>query len=76
MSNGPGILNPWFVVQKLNENRHMVFFHSVDEGDPFSPIKGTALLFMSLHSASRVALAEAAEVRVLFSNDDAKEFGR
>ena len=73
--NGPTVFAPWFVVQKLKRGE-LVYFYSVDSGDPFTSKKAEAMLFTNLHSASRVALAEVAEVRALFSDDDAKEFGR
>lgn len=77
----PTILGPWFVVQRMEYNDTMGplgmrYYTSMDDGGrTFTAEKKRALIFASLHSASSVAAAETAEVRVLSSREDAKEFG-
>lgn len=76
MSN-PTLLSPWYLVQKLSGSDMEYFQATEKEGDPhFTKKKKEATLFMSLHAASRVALAEVAEVRVLFDSTQVREFGR
>ena len=76
----PSVLGPWFVVQKFKSLAmlgEMYYYRSQEEGgDCFTESKRGALLFMSLASAARVAAAEGAEVRVLTTKEEAKEFGR
>lgn len=78
----PTTLGPWFVVQRLTfESTNIItgveyYQHAEDGDDLWTGDKKVALMFMSLHHAARVAEAEAAEVRVLSSREDAKEFGR
>jgi hypothetical protein len=55
----------------------MSYYQHAEDGDGlWTADKKVALLFMSLQQAARVAGAEAAEVRVLTTRDEAKEFGR
>jgi len=83
----PTILGPWFVV--LREHRGpttydddvilgMEYYTAIDGGasTAFQTDPKQALLFMSLHAASRVAAAEVAWVRVLTTKEEAAEFGR
>ena len=85
----PTVLGPWFVVQRLNEGDpfvagggpsddvHMEYYqHGEDGEDLWTRDKKLACLFVSLHTADRVAAATVGEVRVLTSLDHAKEFGR
>lgn len=84
----PTILSPWFVVQRLKSDGTisgdyvgMEYYTSVEEGGPTFQEgrrggKKVALIFMSLHSATRVAASEGAEVRVLSSKAEMEEFGR
>ena len=74
--NYPTVLSPWFAVQRLDKKGKLEYYHSVEDGEPFRSTKGTSMLFTTLQSASRVALAEVAEVRVIFDKDGANEFGR
>lgn len=79
----PTPLSPWFVVQRIGKRGVLEFYHSPvtepREGEPvelFTQTKSIVMLFQTLQQASRVAEAEAAEVRVLYSKEGAKEFGR
>ena len=72
MSGNPSLLAPWYVVMKAGP----LYFSTVDETNPFTKHKEKALLFMSLHSAHRVAEAEEAMIRVLVTDKHLKEFGR
>jgi len=76
----PTLLSPWFVVQKFATLSHLgcaQFYTAMDDGNTtFVEDENKAMIFMSLHSAYRVAQAEGAHVRVLASADDVKEFGR
>lgn len=82
--SSPTTLAPWYVVFKVH-NGELIYFQSdysddIDEetGRPytFSPNERGALIYHSLASAKRVAAAEGAMVRVLLTEDDAKEFER
>ncbi len=72
----PTVLAPWFVVQmqpKLDGG--MRYYRTDEEGKPiWTESPGEAFLFMSLHSAYRVARATAGEVRALCDKDDLSEF--
>lgn len=85
----PTTLSPWFVVQRIGCECNpaaggvcecggaMEYYTNADEGTTifqFDPRR--AMLFMSLAQASRVALSEGAEVRVLATKEEADEFGR
>lgn len=78
----PSQLGPWFCIQRLtyDENDKITgyeYYQHAEDGDGlWTADKKVALLFMSLQQAARVAGAEAAEVRVLTTRDEAKEFGR
>ena len=80
----PTILSPWFVVQRMysvtpNRAPHdgMEYYCSQEVGaDSWTDDKRSAMLFMSIHSAARVAQAEAAEIRALVTAQEAEEFGR
>ena len=80
----PTVLGPWFVVQRLKDDGSvsgdyvgMDYYTAMADGTTtFSMDKHRTLLFMSLASAARVAIAETAEVRVLTTQEDAAEFGR
>jgi hypothetical protein len=75
-------LGPWFVVQRINYSGLDVplfmeyYQHAEDGDDMWTPNKKVALLFMSIQQAARVAQAETAEVRVLTTKEEAKEFDR
>jgi len=84
----PTVLGPWYIVQRLmsereaaeetNDNYPRVLYYTAMEDGPamFQTNKKRAMLFMSLGSASRVAAAEVAEVRVLTTKEEGEEFGR
>ena len=81
----PTILSPWFVVQKFSPCAHckaanfgMIEYYMMPEDRPglFTPDKKRAAIFMSIHSAARVAQSEAAEVRALTTEEEVTEFGR
>jgi len=78
----PTTLGPWFVVQRISYSGLDVpmfveyYQHSEDGDGLWTHDKKVALLFMSIQQAARVAQAETAEVRVLTTKEDAKEFGR
>jgi hypothetical protein len=78
----PTYLGPWHVVQRLTFNDDdaitgVEYYQASDEGDEsWTTIKDRALLFMTINQAGRVADAETAEVRTLYSKEGAKEFGR
>lgn len=75
----PTTLGAWYVCQRLRDDGTMEYYTSQEdsgEKELFTPRKAFALLFMSLASAVRVAEGTVAEVRVLTSRADAKEFGR
>lgn len=76
----PTTLSPWYVVQRITSRDEMEYYRSdlaaPEESATFTNKRAFAMLFMNLQSAARVADAEAAEVRVLYSKDHAKEFGR
>lgn len=73
----PSVLSPWYAVQRLVGDQMEYYQSAAAEGEPlFTSRKKEATLFMSLHAASRVALAEVAEVRVLFDSTQVREFGR
>lgn len=77
----PTPLGPWFIVQRLRYDDvdkllGMEYYQSSEDGDEmWVTNKKQALIFSSLQHASRVASSENAEVRVLSSRDEAKEFG-
>lgn len=80
----PTTLSPWYVVFKESHDE-LIYFQSDYSDDidvttgqpyPFSPLKRGALIYHSLASAKRVAAAEGAMVRVLVTEDEAKEFER
>ena len=77
----PTVLAPWFVVQRLRPGDQLLdyppiqYYQESDEGMPmWKDDPNSAMIFMSLHSAHRVARATASEVRVLVDKDDLKEF--
>lgn len=73
----PTVLSPWYVVQRMDKDCFIEYYQSQEEDDnAFTKTKKQALLFASLGSAARVAEAEVAEVRVLTTAEEAKEFGR
>ncbi len=78
----PTTLGPWFVVQRINYSgldvpMYMEYYQHAEDGDGlWTQDKKVALLFMSIQQAARVAEAETAEVRVLTTKDEAREFGR
>lgn len=77
----PTTLGPWFVVQRLIHENDVIlgleyYQHSDDGEELWVRDPKLALLFMSLQSAARVADSTEAQVRVLTSRDNAKEFGR
>ena len=79
--NFPTVLSPWYVVQKFRTLSHlgeMYYYTAVEDADEdaFDEKPEKAMLFMSLTAAARVAASEGAEVRVLTTKDEAKEFRR
>jgi hypothetical protein len=81
VSSFPTVLSPWFVVQKfksLGMAGQQYFFCAVEiaDSDCWTESKRNAMLFMSIHSAARVAQAEAGEIRALVTKEEADEFGR
>jgi hypothetical protein len=59
------------------EEVKMEYYTSMEDGEgTWQTDPKRALLMMSLHSASRIAAAEGAQVRVLTSKEEAEEFGR
>ena len=80
----PTVLGPWFVVQRLKDDGSvsgdyigMEYYQAQEDGDGLWTLdQVSALLFMSLNQAARVASAEVAHVRVLTSREEAVEFGR
>lgn len=76
----PTVQSPWYVVYSLKNNGKELFYRSpVDEEESkeiFTPTRALAMMFMSLHVAAKVARATGAQIRVLTSEDEAKEFGR
>lgn len=82
----PTVLGPWYVIFRIRDDgtasgdyKPPEYYTAMEESetnDPFQPNKKIALLFTSLQSAARVADAEVAEVRVLYSKEHAEEFSR
>lgn len=76
----PTTLSPWFVVyQRDHETEDTAYYMSGSEAETpnyWSSDAPRAMIFMSLASAARVADAEGAHVRVLWSKSEADEFGR
>jgi hypothetical protein len=80
--SAPTTLAPWYVVCK--EFGSLDYWQSeysdalLSDGTPmeFASNKRTALIFHNLASASRVARANAAMIRVLVTEEEAKEFDR
>lgn len=82
----PTVLSPWYVVQRHRpidvdpEGCVIPEFYSEVDGGPvgvnnfWTEHQKYAMLFMSLHSAVRVARAADAEVRVLTSKEEVDEF--
>ncbi len=78
----PTVLAPWFVVQKLRsvnvdpEGCVVREFYSIDEEGQtiWTDDAKKAMLFLSLHSAYRVALGTAGEIRVVADRGDLTEF--
>jgi hypothetical protein len=79
----PTLLGPWFVVQRLyyaeSDERLLgveYYQHPTEGEECWTRDKRSALLFMSIQQASRIASAETAEVRALTTKEEAKEFDR
>jgi archaeosine-15-forming tRNA-guanine transglycosylase len=79
--SSPTVLAPWFVVQRrfkeVNsfEPEVMQYYRTDEEGSTlWTENPNEAMLFMSLHSAHRVAQATATEVRVVVDKNDLAEF--
>lgn len=79
----PSLHSPWFVVQRvvgldcMDSDAYVEYYTSMEDDEKtFSSDAKRAMLFAALTSASRVAEAEGAEIRVLRNEADAKEFGR
>lgn len=73
----PTILSPWFVVQRgaILDEYDVEFYTNDGSGlESWSKNPKQAMLFMSLAGASRVADAEGAIVRVIYSKETAREF--
>lgn len=74
----PTVLAPWYVVQQmrtLGMAGEMLYYRTDEEGKTvWTDNPHEAMLFMSLHSAARVAGATAGHVRVLTTKDDLAEF--
>lgn len=75
----PTTLSPWYVVQREG-SRGSIEYYTTGEMEnskrTFTDHKTQAMLFTNLQSAARVADAEAAQIRVLVTQEEAKEFGR
>jgi hypothetical protein len=81
--NKPTLLSPWFVVVKYEEDvtedsKYCLLpeWYIAQEGDnpTWSFDRKQAMLFNSIHSAHRVALAEGAYVIVVADEKDLKEY--
>lgn len=76
----PTILGPWYIVQRplftAGATQTEYYQHSEEGEGLWTTEKKTVCIFMSLHSAARVADATVADVRVLWAAEHAKEFGR
>lgn len=74
----PTVLSPYFIVfEDRPEGRR--FYRSPVEagpGEEWTTDKSYALLMMSLSSAARVALTLNAEVKVIWTKEHLREFGR
>lgn len=79
----PTVLAPWFVVFRIfysvmdDSGFHRVYYSVNEEDNPvWTELPKNAMLFMSLHSATRIAQAEGtgAEIRALASKNDLAEF--
>ncbi len=74
----PTVLAPWYIVQQLRTvgfQSELRYYRSEEEGqEVWTDNAHETMLFMSLHSAYRVARAVAGEVRVLVDKDDLTEF--
>lgn len=72
------INKPAFVVQKFISIAHlgqMLYYASYEADKMYSEKPEDAFVFSSLKNASRIAIAEKAEIRVLFTPEEAKLFG-
>lgn len=76
----PTTLSPYYVVYRPGSKLGTLEYYRspADTADTklFTEQRGLAMLFTNLNSAARVATSEGAEIRVLFSKEDAEEFGR
>ena len=72
----PTVLAPWFIVQQPAKlDGGMRYYRTDEEGkNVWTENAHEAMLFMSIHSAHRVARATAGEVRALCDKDDLIEF--
>ncbi len=72
----PTSLSPWFVVQRTADLDETVEYYTNDGtgSESWSKNPKQAMLFMSLSGAARVADAEGAIIRVLYSKEGAREF--
>ena len=74
--SAPTLLSPWYVVCYPFVDPPMYYTSYEESEKAFRDDPKRAMLFMSLHAAARVAEAEGAEVLVIYSKDQLKEFGR
>jgi len=72
----PSISHPWFLVQKKQDRRMLYYTFQLEGNHEFTDKKSQAMIFTNLVYASRVALVENSEIRVLVTKEDAIEFGR
>lgn len=76
----PTPLNPFYVVYRTGSRPDVTEYYRSPENEAdiqlFTELPGLAMLFTNLQSAARVAASEGAQIRVLVSKEDAKEFGR
>jgi hypothetical protein len=78
------ILNPKYVVQRLNtkepDDVHVEYYTTYvsndEEKGAFTKYTIDCMIFSSIKSAARVAKDEVAEIRILVSDADMKEFSR
>ncbi len=84
--SAPTTLAPWYVVFKQYEmNKSDLLWYQSEYSEAkdaeglvltFALEKGGALLFQNLQSAARVAKSQGGMIRVLVTEEEAKEFNR
>lgn len=77
-SRFPSLFEPWYIVFKVDEKGVFSFYSQVWDSTPaemWTTTKGRARICTNVRDAARIAGAEQAMVRLLFTADEAKEFG-